>query len=85
MIYRYHYIKFLTIRRNEMNKNTLSYGLILMILFMLPNMVFAADESKDQQTKEKTPIELQRDKSQQLTQNDGTHQSCAICVGYQAS
>ena len=50
-----------------MNKNTLSYGLILMILFMLPNMVFAADESKDQQTKEKTPIELQRDKSQQLT------------------
>lgn len=50
-----------------MNKNTLSYGLILMILFMLPNMVFAADESKDQQTKEKTPIELQRNKSQQLT------------------
>lgn len=50
-----------------MNKNTLSYGLILIALFILPSIMFAADESKNQQTKEKTPVELQREKSQQLT------------------
>lgn len=50
-----------------MNKNTLSYGLILIVLFILPSIMFAADESKSQQTKEKTPVELQREKSQQLT------------------
>lgn len=34
---------------------------------MLPSLIFAADESKNQQTKEKTPIALQNEKSQQLT------------------
>ncbi len=49
-----------------MNKNTLVCGLILMVTFMLPGVSFTADISKKQPTKEKTPIELQREQSQSL-------------------
>lgn len=50
-----------------MNKNTLACGYILTALFMLPSIIFAEDVSKNQPTKEKTPIELQREQSQPLT------------------
>lgn len=49
-----------------MYKNTLSYGFILTILFIQSDTAFAADQSKIQPEKDKTSIELQRDKSQQL-------------------
>ena len=49
-----------------MNKNTLVYVLSLIATFMLPGIGFAADVSKKQSTKEKTPIEQQREQSQSL-------------------
>ena len=60
------YVKHLIIWRSEMYKNTLSYGFILTILFIQSDTAFAADQSKIQPEKDKTSIELQRDKSQQL-------------------
>lgn len=49
-----------------MYKNALAYGFILTILFIQSDAAFAADRSKSQPEKDKTSIELQRDKSQQL-------------------
>lgn len=49
-----------------MNKNTLTYVLILTAAFMLPGMTVAADVSKSPTVKAKTPIELQREHSKQL-------------------
>ncbi len=49
-----------------MNKKTLVCGIILITTFMLPSISFTADVSKKQPTKEKTPIELQREQSQSL-------------------
>lgn len=50
-----------------MNKNALVYGFILATLIMQSGIAFTADESKNRPAKDKTSIELQRDKSQQLT------------------
>ena len=50
-----------------MNKNALVYGFILATLIMTSGIAFTADESKKRPAKDKTLIELQRDKSQQLT------------------
>ncbi|AEJ02280.1 hypothetical protein Nit79A3_2510 [Nitrosomonas sp. Is79A3] len=50
-----------------MNKNALVYGFILATLIMQSGIAFTADESKNRPAKDKTLIELQRDKSQQQT------------------
>jgi hypothetical protein len=50
-----------------MYKNALAYGFILTVLFIQSDTAFAADQSKTQPAKDKTSIERQRDKSQQLT------------------
>ena len=50
-----------------MNKYKLTCGfIILVVAFMLPSIVIAADASKSQSAKEKTPIELQREQTLQL-------------------
>ncbi|MER2512162.1 MAG: hypothetical protein ABTQ25_07045 [Nitrosomonas ureae] len=50
-----------------MNKNILAYELILLALLMLPGTIIAADTLKNPPAKEKIPIELQREQSQQHT------------------
>lgn len=50
-----------------MNKNTVICGCIPTARLMLAGMVFAADASKNQPTKEKTPIELWDGQHQPLT------------------
>lgn len=50
-----------------MSKYKLTYGLILTAAFMLPSIVIAANVSHSQSAKEKTPIELQREQTLQLT------------------
>lgn len=49
-----------------MNKYKLIRGFLLVVAFMLPSIVIAADASKSQSAKEKTPIELQREQTLQL-------------------
>lgn len=50
-----------------MNKNITTYGFIPTAQSMLAGMLFAADVSKNQPIKEKTPIELQDGQPQPLT------------------
>ncbi|PSJ16707.1 YfdX family protein [Nitrosomonas supralitoralis] len=50
-----------------MSKSIFTYGYFLTAFFVLPSIAFATDASKNQPTKEKTPIELQREQTLQLT------------------